>query len=170
MADEKKKMSGGVIAAIVAVVVAAVAAVVAVVVINVTKPNIVGKYSITAVLDSEGNESSDSMKLLKALGADYKIEFKNDKTGVLQVTMDSGALSAFANSFAGSLTGEDTNVSGSDIENAGMNNANIEFTYDDKKIKGSGVYDSMEMDYEFKDGNVIVEFSGQKLKFEKDNK
>lgn len=169
MAEEKKKMNGGVIAAICILVVAAIAAIVAVIVINVTKPNVVGKYSLSAILDSEGNESQDSLKLLKALGADYKIEFKDDKTGVLKVSMDSGALSSFANSFANELAGDDSNVSGSDIENSGMNNAEVNFTYDDKKLttNADGI-GTMEMDYEFKDGTVVVTYSGQRLKFTKD--
>ena len=169
MADEKKKMNGGLIAAICVLVVAAIAAIVAVVVINVTKPNVVGKYNITAILDSEGNESGDSMKFLKAFGADYKIEFRDDKTGALYIKMDPEVLSSFVSSFTNPATGESAEVSGSDIENSGLDNTSINFTYDDNKIKAnSGTAGNLEMDYEFKDGAVILSFSGQRLKFTKE--
>lgn len=182
MAEEetaKKKMNGGVIAAIVIGVVAAIAAVVAVIVINVTKPNIVGKYSITAILDSDGNESSESMEMFKALGANYEVEFKEDKTGTLKVTMDSEKMSSLVNSFASALTGTvtdengdvttiDTSSSDASSSLTNLSNTEMPFTYDDKKIKmtvtGMG---NTEMDYEFKDGAVIISYYGQKMKFTK---
>ena len=167
MADEKKKISGGVIAAIVAVVVAAIVAVVAVVVINVTKNNIVGKYAMTAIVDSEGNEQPDAMKVFEMLGAKYELELKDDKTGVLEVTMDPDKLGSFASSFVSTLSGSDTEVSSDTISSSGMTNGTITFTYDDKKFKGTGNFNSLEFDYEVKDGAVIVDMSGERLKFVK---
>ena len=86
---EKKKINKGIIACICVVVVAAIAAIVAVIVINVTKPNIVGKYNMTSVLDSEGKESADAFEMMKVMGMTYAIEFKDDKTGVFKVIVDS---------------------------------------------------------------------------------
>ena len=149
---EKKKVNGGVIAAIVVGIVAVVAAVVAVIVINVTKPNIVGKYVLSATIDSEGNESTTTVDFMKAFGAGYEIEFKSDKTGVMKVTMDASYLSAF--------TGEDDS-------SAASNTTTTEFTYDDKKIKGSSETGELEADYEFKDGAIILNMSGEKMKFTK---
>lgn len=149
MTDEKKKISGGVIAAICAVVIAVVVAVV-VVVINVTKSgNIVGSYSLTSVVDSEGKETqaADAMKML---GADYVVEFKDDKTGTFTIKMDASYLSDYV---------EDPSTLKSETT--------MDFTYDDKKLKLS--YNGMEteVDYEYKDGVLTMDYNGQKMKFKK---
>lgn len=170
MAEEQKKISGGVIAAICAVVIAVIVAVVAVVVINVNKNNVVGSYKVTAILDSEGNESSDSLEMLKAFGMDYAIEFKEDKTGVLKITMDSEKVGSLVNSFANALSDGENTTDTSSITSNLSNENNIDFTYDDKKIKLSSPISGStvtELDYEVKDGAVLLEMSGQKLKFTK---
>ena len=157
MAEEKtakKKMNKGVIVAICAGVVAAIVAIVAVVVVNVTKPNIVGKYVLSATIDSDGNESTTTVDFMKAFGANYKIEFKSDKTGVLEVTMDASYLSAFTDD--------------EDDSSAASNTTTTNFTYDDKKIKGSNDSGELEAEYEFKDGAVILDMSGEKMKFTKE--
>ena len=178
MAEEKteKKTNGGLIAGICIAVAAAIAAVVAVVVINVTKPNIVGSYTMTAILDSDGNESSDAMEMFKALGANYAIEFKEDKTGTLKVTMDSDKINSFVSAFSNALTGSSTDENGdvttstdTSATTSQLQNMDIPFTYDDKKITlGSSSFgSSSEMEYDFKDGAVIITVYGQKMKFTK---
>ena len=172
---KKKKMNTGLIAGICIAVIAAVAAVVAVIVINVTKPNIVGSYTMTAILDSDGNESSDAMEMFKALGANYAIEFNNDKTGTFKISIDSDAMSSLVSSFANALTGASTDENGdvttsvdsSDISSE-LKDTAVPFTYDDTKIKmGSSSLGSSELDYEFKDGAVTIDYYGQKMKFTK---
>lgn len=168
---EKKKMNKGIIACICIVVVAAIAAIVAVIVINVSKPNIAGKYSMTAVLDAEGNESADSFEMMKMLGMTYAIEFKEDKTGTFKVVMDSDKMGSFVNSFANALTDSENSVDTSDVASKIPNETNVDFTYDDKKITlaPSALGSSVEMNYEVKDGAVIIEYNSQKMKFTKDN-
>ena len=171
MADEKKKISGGVIAAICAVVIAVIMAVVAVVVINVNKTNIVGSYKVTAILDSEGNESSDSLSMLKAFGMDYMIEFKDGNKGVFTVKIDSEKMGSLMSSFTTALTNGETTADTEDVTSNIPAETNVDFTYDGNKITlstpmtGSTV---TEMNYEVKDGAVIIEMSGQKLKFTKE--
>lgn len=229
MAEEagKKKVNKGLIAGICIAVVAAIAAVVTVVIINVTKPNIVGKYTMTSILDSDGNESSDAFELFKAFGANYEIEFKEDKTGVFKISIDSSKMGSLVSSFANALTGaltdengdiitnetSDTSATGDDgdiidinindagdaasidlgsltssddtttdvkvdattttttTENAittGLSDTSVDFAYDDKKIKfTASTLGSTELDYEFKDGAIIVDYFGQKMKFTK---
>ena len=150
---EKKKMNGGVIAAIVIGVIAVIAAVVAVVVINVTKPNIVGKYTLTATIDSEGDESTTTVDFMKAFGTSETIEFRDDKTGVLEVKMDASFLSAF--------TSDETD---SDVTNT----TSTTFTYDDKKIKGTNDSGEFESEYEFKDGAIILKMGDETMKFTKE--
>lgn len=155
MAEEKtakKKMSKGVIAAICAGVVAVIAVVVTVIVINVTRPSIVGKYVLSATIDSEGNESTTTVDFMKAFGATYTIEFKGDKTGVMEVKMDASYLSAFT---------ED------ETDSKASNTTTTTFTYDDKKVKGTDDNGNFESDYEFKDGAVILTVSGETMKFTK---
>ena len=45
---------------------------------------VAGKYNITAFIE-DGKESTEMIDLLKAFGGSYTIEFKNDKTGVLEM-------------------------------------------------------------------------------------
>lgn len=150
---EKKKTNKGLIAAICAVVVVAIAAVVTVVVINLNKANIVGKYVLSATIDSEGNESTTTVDFMKAFGASETIEFKDDKTGVLEIKMDASYLSAF---------------SSDDTDSTASNSTTTTFTYDDKKIKGTNDSGEFEADYELKDGAVILTMSGEKMKFTKE--
>lgn len=150
---EKKKTNKGLIIGIIAAVVVAIAAIVTVVVINVTKPNIVGRYVLSATIDSEGKESTTTVDFMKAFGASETIEFKNDKTGVLEIKMDASYLSAFTSDET------DSNVSAT---------TTTTFTYDDKTLKGSNDSGEFEASYEFKDGAVILEMSGEKMKFTKE--
>lgn len=167
---EKKKMNKGVIAGICFVVVAAIAAIVAVVVINLTKFNIVGSYKISAVLDADGNETQDSLSMLKAFGMDYAIEFKADNTGVFKITMNSDTMGSLVQSLANAFTSEDETVNTGDISSSIPNETNIDFTYDDKKIKmsSSSFSTASEVDYEVKDGAVILNYNGEKMKFTKE--
>ena len=86
MADEKTatptKSNKGLIAGICAAVAAVIIIVVCVLVFN--KPSIVGKYNLTAFIEN-GEETTEMVDLLKAFGGTYTIEFKNDKTGVLEM-------------------------------------------------------------------------------------
>ena len=152
MAEKKKKMNKGIIACICVAVVAVIAAIVAVIVINVNKPNIVGKYTLTATIDSEGNESTTTVDLMKAFGASETIEFRDDKTGILEVEMGSSFMSAF---------------SSDETDSDATNTASTKFTYDDKKLKGAEGND-FEADYEFKDGAVLVTVGDETMKFTKD--
>ena len=170
MAEEKKKLGGGVIAAICIAVVAAVAAIVAVVVINVTKNNLVGTYALSAIVDSEGNESADSLSMLKAFGMDYEIEFKDNKNGVLKVHVDSSKVGSLVESFSSAFTDGESTTSSEDVAASIPNETSIDFTYDGKKISLSNPISGSsltEMDYEVKDGAVIINMSGQKMKFTK---
>jgi hypothetical protein len=134
-------------------VVAAIAAIVAVIVINVTRPNIVGKYVFAATVDSEGKESTTTVDFMKAFGANYTIEFKNDKTGVIQISMNASYLNALS---------DDENDSDA------TNTTSTNFTYDDKKIKGTNESGEFESDYEFKDGAVILTIGDETMKFVKE--
>ncbi len=160
---EEKKMNKGLVAGIVAAVVAVIVAVTVVVVMNVTKTNIVGSYKLSAIIDSEGNESQDSLSMLKAFGMDYMIEFKDGGTGVLTVKVDSEALGSFMSAF----TSDDSAESAT---SAIPEETKIDFTYDGKKIKLSTAVTGStitEMDYEVKDGAAIVSMDSQKMKFTK---
>ena len=157
MAEEKKKMSGGAIAAICIGVVAVIAAIVAVIVINVTRPNIVGKYSLYAMIDSEGNESTQSAEFMKSLGATYTIEFKNDKTGILEMGVSSDSL-------AGAFVDNENN------DGSTGTSASTEFTYENGKIKGENSLGSFEASYTFKDDTVDLTISGETMRFKRDTK
>lgn len=160
---EKKKMNGGLIAIICAAVVAVIVAVVAIVIVkNNAGGNIVGKYVMTATIDSDGNESTTMVDFLKALGGKYEIEFKEDKTGTLAMDMDTSVLGKFTDS-EGDVEGDDeldvTEESPTDQSTP------LNFTYDDKKIKATSEGAEVEADYEYKDGVVILTMSGEKMKF-----
>lgn len=147
MADEKKKISGGVIAAICAVVVAIIVAVV-VVVINVNKGSgVVGKYNLSATVDASGNEvdASAASSMMS-----YTLELKDDKTGQMVIKVDMSQYSDYVED-PSTLKSETT----SDI------------TYDDKKMKITTNGVEVEADYEYKDGVLTVEYQGQKMKFKK---
>lgn len=148
MAEEKKKISGGVIAAICAVVIAAIVAVVAVVLINVNKGNgVVGNYTLSSTVDAEGNEADASSA---SSMMSYTLELKDDKTGKMVIKVDMSAYSDLVED-PSTLKSETT----SDI------------TYDDKKMKITTNGATVEADYEYKDGILTVEYQGQKLKFKK---
>lgn len=146
MADEKKKVNGGVIAAICAVVVAIIVTVV-VIVLSMSKGGIVGKYSLISTIDSGGNEID--AKIASNM-MDYTIELKEDKTGTMVMKIDMSAYSDYVED-PSKLKSETT----------------LDLTYDDKKIKVT--YDGIEseVDYDFKDGILTMEYQGQKLKFKK---
>lgn len=149
MADEKKKVNKGLIAAICAVVVIAIAAVVTVLVINLNKGSgVVGKYTLSATVDSAGNEV-DTTAASSMMS--YTLELKDDKTGKMVIKVDMSAYSDYVDD-PSTLKSETT----SDI------------TYDDKKMKISTNGVEVEADYEYKDGILTVEYQGQKMKFKKD--
>ena len=83
MADTKstKKNNIGLIAGIAAAVVVVIIAIV-LVVLN-SAPKIVGKYELTASI-SDGQESTEMVAFMKALGGTQTIEFKKDKTGEIK--------------------------------------------------------------------------------------
>ncbi len=84
MAEEKTATTSkkGLIAGIIAAVAVVIAIVVCVIVFS--KPGVVGKYNLTAFIEN-GEESTEMVDLLKAFGGSYTIEFKKDKTGVLEM-------------------------------------------------------------------------------------
>lgn len=84
MAEEKAATSSkkGLIAGIIAAVAVVIAIIVCVLVFS--KPSIVGKYNLTAFIE-DGKESTEMIDFLKAFGGSYTIEFKKDKTGVLEM-------------------------------------------------------------------------------------
>ena len=147
MADEKKKINGGIIAAICAVVVIAIAAVVTVVVINANKGGVAGKYTLSATVDSAGNEVDTSAA---SSMMSYTLELKDDKTGQMVIKVDMSQYSDYVED-PSTLKSETT----SDI------------TYDDKKMKITTNGVEVEADYEYKDGVLTVEYQGQKMKFKK---
>lgn len=67
-------------------IIAAVAVIVAIIVcvLVFSKPSVVGKYNLSAFIE-DGKESTEMIDLLKAFGGSYSIEFKKDKTGVLEM-------------------------------------------------------------------------------------
>lgn len=83
MADAKSTSNKnvGLIAGICAAVVIVIVAVVFFV-LNMA-PKIVGKYELSATIDSEGKESTEMVSFMKALGGSQTIEFKKDKTGAI---------------------------------------------------------------------------------------
>lgn len=167
---EKKKVNKGLIAGICAAVVVVIAVVVTVVVINVTKFNIVGSYRISAVLDADGNETQDSLSMLKAFGMDYSIEFKDNKTGVFKIKMDSDTMGSLVQSFASAFSEGEESVDTGDITSKIPSETNIDFTYDDKKIKmsSSSFSTASEVEYEVKDDAVILNYNGERMKFTKE--
>lgn len=160
MADGKKT-NKGLIAGICAAVVAVITAVVVAIVINVAKPSIVGKYALTATIDPEGNESTTTVDLMKAFGTSYTIEFKDDKTGVLEVIVDTSYFDALVDD-----DDEEEEDDGYDYED--NTSTTTVFTYDGKKITGSNSSGEVEAEYEFKDGAVILNMDGEKMKFTKE--
>lgn len=146
-----KKVNKGLIAGIIAAVVAVIAIVVTVILIN-AAPKVAGKYNLVAFVDSDGNESTTMVDFIKAFGGNYTIEFKNDRTGVLEVSVDS------------SLSSSD------DGESSDSSNNSIKFTYTDKKVKFDKDGQTEEADYEYKDGTVKLNYDGQGMKFEKEKK
>ena len=175
MADEKKKTKPGIIAAICAAVVVVVVAVVAIVVANVNKgSSIVGKYTLAAVIDSNGTESTTTVEFMKALGVNYTIEFKDDKTGVLETGMDSNYINTFAadtdeeddDDEMGDLVEiDDSDDDSGEDSNDDSDSTKIIFTYDDSKIKAKNSSGTFEAEYEFKDGAVILNLAGETMKF-----
>ncbi|MBP5675063.1 hypothetical protein J6W91_01895 [Candidatus Saccharibacteria bacterium] len=86
MAEEAAKPNKkliGIIAGIVAAV--AVVATIIIVALNST-PKVVGKYTISAFIE-DGEENTSMIDLIKAFGAEYTVEFKKDKTGILKMGM-----------------------------------------------------------------------------------
>lgn len=78
-----KKSKKGLIAGLICAAVFIVAIVVYLLVF--AKPAVVGKYNISAFI-KDGEESTEMVDFLKALGGKYTIEFKKDKTGVLEMS------------------------------------------------------------------------------------
>lgn len=86
MAEEAAKPNKKLIG-IIAGIVAAVAVVVTIIIIALNSmPKVVGKYTISAFIEN-GEESTEMIDLIKALGAEYTVEFKKDKTGILKMGM-----------------------------------------------------------------------------------
>lgn len=77
--NNKKGLIAGIIGAV------AVILIIVICVLTFNKPGIVGKYSLTAFIDEDGKESTEMIDFLKAFGGSYSIEFKKDKTGVLEM-------------------------------------------------------------------------------------
>lgn len=152
MASKEKKMNKGIIAGICAAVVVAIVAIVAVVVINVTKSGIVGKYALSAVIDANGNESTETVEFMKTLGVNYTIEFKDDGTGVLDTGM--GGLDNTED------TGDDSNSD----DNA-LSPSATKFTYANNKIIAENDNGVLEADYEYKNGAVILTIADETMKF-----
>lgn len=86
MAEEAAKPNKKLIG-IIAGIVAAVAVVVTIIIIALNSmPKVVGKYTISAFIEN-GEESTEMIDLFKAFGAEYTVEFKKDKTGILKMGM-----------------------------------------------------------------------------------
>lgn len=79
--SQNKKPKTGIIAGI-AVAVVAIIVILFAFVFN--KSGVVGKYNIEAFIEN-GKESTEMIQLLKAFGGNYTIEFKNDKTGAIEM-------------------------------------------------------------------------------------
>ena len=143
----EKKNNKGLIAAICAVVVAAIVAVVAVVVINLNNNGIVGKYNLVATIDSEGNEIDAT-----AAGSmmEYTLDLKGDKTGTMSIKVDMSAYADYVED-PSNLKTEKT----------------LDLTYGDKTITIKSDGQEIESNYEYKDGTLTLELSGQKMKFKK---
>ncbi len=80
MAEDTKPNKKGLIAGIIA---AAAVIIVIACIFCFGKNNVVGKYDLSAYIQN-GEESTQAVELLKALGGSYTVEFKNDKTGVIE--------------------------------------------------------------------------------------
>lgn len=75
----KKGLIAGIIAAVAVVVVIIVC-------ILMSGPKVVGKYTLSAMIEN-GEEKTELVDLIKQYGGTYTIEFKKDKTGVLEMKM-----------------------------------------------------------------------------------
>ena len=144
---EEKKVNKGLIAAICAVVVAAIVAVIVVVVINLNNNGIVGKYTLIATVDSQGNEVDAT-----AAGnmMEYTIDLKGDKTGTMTMKIDMSAYSDYVED-PSTLKSEKT----------------LNVTYDDNTITVKADEQDAVSNYEYKDGILTLELNGQKMKFKK---
>ena len=146
--ETKAKTKKWLIPTICGVVIAAVIAVIVVVVVNVVKPGLVGVYTLSATIDSEGTESTATADFMKALGLNYTIEFKDDGTGVLKTEV------------ATKIGEGDEGSEGEDDRNMVTN-----FTYANGKIKAENDAGIFEADYELKDGAIILNIAGEIMKF-----
>lgn len=81
-AETEQKPKKGLIAGIIGAI--AVIIIIVICVIAFGKPSIVGKYNLTAFIQ-DGKETTEMLDFMKALGGSYTIEFKKDKTGVLEM-------------------------------------------------------------------------------------
>lgn len=143
MAEEKaatpeQKSKKGLIASIIAAV--AVVVVVIVCVLCFGTPKVVGKYNLSAFIEN-GEESTSMVDLLKAFGGSYTVEFKKDKTGVLE--MKAGDES------------QTIEFKWNDKELTAKNDE----TNEDESIP-----------YEYKDDVVTLTWEGQGMKFKREGK
>ncbi len=167
MANKEKKMNKGIIAGICAAVVVVIVAIVAVIVVNLVKPGIVGKYTLAAVIDSNGNESTETVEFMKALGVNYTIEFKDDGTGILNTGMDANSLNnEDATDDTEDAEADKDTESDSDSDNNNEASASTtKFTYANNKMIAENANGVFEADYEYKDGAIILTIAGETMKF-----
>ena len=133
-----KKSNKGLIAGIIAAVVVA-AIVIVVVVLNMT-PKVVGKFNLQSFIEN-GEEQTQMVDLLKVFGGSYTIEFKKDKTGVLEMK-------------AGD-EGQTIEFKWNDKELTAKNTE----TNEDETIP-----------YEYKDDTVVITYDNQGMKFKREGK
>ena len=92
--------------------------------------------------------------LFNLFGAKYTVEFKKDKTGVMETNFDGSGLS--------SLVTDDS----SSIENTAGSTVN--FTYDGKTIKAtSDEGEVTESTYTYKDGVLTITMGDETMKFKR---
>ena len=139
-----------IIAVVILAVIALVATVVtAAIVVNTKKPSVIGKYTLVASINENGEEDTSTVDTLKVFGAKYIAEFKEDKTGSLKAELDGSGL--------GALMGENTDTS---------ELATINFTYDGNTIKATNDEGEVsEATYTYKDGIVTITMGTETMKF-----
>lgn len=156
---EKKKMKAKkwLIPAICGLLIGVIITIIVVVVVNVTKPGIVGKYTLSATINENGEETTATADLMKLLGLNYTIEFRNDGTGVLETEMEPKKSEGENNE----------NSEASETDDAGTHDDDMttDFTYSNGKIKAENDTGVFEADYEFKDDAVILNIGGEIMKF-----
>lgn len=156
---KKTRVSKAPIIVIIAALVLVASVVAAIIAFVVNKqPDVVGKYTLVSTVDANGEENTSMVSLFELFGAKYTVEFKKDKTGVMETSLNGGGLSSL-------VTDDDTDDNTTD--NTALGNT-VNFTYDDKTIKAKNDEGEVsESTYTYKDGVLTITMGDETMKFKR---